>query len=258
MTVSFKELAGSPRETYGPEGMRAQRRFLCAWEERDAVVEELLGDGYELGGSARASYPGKPDVVALRVRVEPFDDDLVEQQFPGLSKGLNAYHGFAQVTAHYELLAPADRNDMPATEGNTLLSYRMESGSETLTLAGDDLLWLGNPDAVLASDADGAIQLPYTRHVLTWHRVVSPPWTAIRNATGTLNDDAFLGASAGTLLFEGATAEREFLRISGLADAEFAWRIEYRFRENSLKTIAAQSLLRTTDFDLLLKCETSI
>jgi len=258
MTVPFKELAGSPRETYGPEGMRAERRFLCAWEQRDVLVEELLGDGYEFGGSAPAGYPGKSAVLAMRVGVEPFDDDLVEQQFPGLSEGLAAYHGFAKVTADYELLAPADRNDVPATEDNTLLSYRMDSGSETLTLAGDDLLWPGNPEATLPSDADGSVQLPYTRHLLTWHRVLSPPWTAMRNATGTLNDDTFLGAPAGTLLFEGATAGREFLRVSGLADAEFAWRIEYRFRENALKTVAAQPLLRTTDFDLLLKYEASI
>lgn len=257
MTVSFNELAGSPRETYGPEGMRAERRFLCAWEDRDALVRELLGDGYEFGGSTAAGYPGKSGVVAVRVGVEPFDDDLVERELPGLSEGLAAYHGFARVTARYELIAPADRRDLPAAERNTVLTYRMESGSERLTLAGGDLVWLGNPDAVLPADAEGAIQLPYTRHVLTWHRVVNPPWTAMRNATGTLNADTFLGAPAGTLLFEGAVAEREFVRISDLADSEFAWRIEYRFRENALTLAAPPSIFRTTDFTALVTFDAS-
>jgi hypothetical protein len=257
MPVSFKELTGSPRETYGPEGMRAERRFLCAWEDRDALVQELLGDGYEFGGSTPAGYPGKSGVVAVGVAVEPFDEDLVEQEFPGLSAGLAAYHGFARVTARYELIAPADRDDLPTAERDTVLTYRMEAGSERLTLAGDDLVWLGNPDAVLPADAEGAIQLPCTRHVLTWHRVVNPPWTAIRNATGTLNADTFLGAPAGTLLFEGAVTEREFVRISGLAESEFAWRIEYRFRENTLTTVPTQPLFRATDFDALVTFDAS-
>jgi len=257
MNVSFKELAGSPRETYGPEGMRAERRFLCAWEDRDALVRALLGDGYEFGGSAAAGYPGKSGVVAVRVAVEPFNDDLLEQEFLGLTEGLAAYHGFARVTARYELIAPADRDDLPAAERNTVLTYRMESGSETLTLAGDDLVWPVNPHAVLPADADGAVQLPYTRHVLTWHRAVNPPWSAIRNATGTLNAGTFLGAPAGTLLFEGAAAEREFVRITDLAESEFGWRIEYRFREKALTTAAAPSIFRTTDFTALVKFDAS-
>ena len=112
------------------------------------------------------------------------------------------------------------------------------------------------PDLLGRGDADGAIQLPFTRHRLIWHRALSPPWSAIRNSTATLNTAAFLGATAGTLLFEGVAAEREFLRIPDLANAEFAWRMEYVFRENSLVTTAGQPLFRTTDFDALLAYET--
>ncbi len=256
MSVAFKELAGSPLETYGPEGMRAERRFLCAWDDRHALVEQLLGDACVFGGSSRSHYPSKSSVVAMRVRVEPFDEDLKPQQFEGLSDGLAAYHGFARVTVDYELLVPSDHADLPAAEDNTFLTYRMEPGHETLTLAGDGLVWPGNSAATLSSDADGVVLLPFTRHRLLWQRVLSPPFDAIRNSTGTLNQSTFLGAAAGTLLFEGVNAEREFLQVPDLADTEFAWRLEYLFRENSLATVAGQPLFRSTDFDALLTYET--
>jgi hypothetical protein len=73
-------------------------------------------------------------------------------------------------------------------------------------------------------------------HHLTWHRVVNPPWQAIRQCVGTVNGATFLGAAAETVLFDGATAEREFLRINGLARTELAWRISYVFRERAIKT----------------------
>ena len=36
MTVVFKELAGSPVESFSPQGMQAERKILCAWADRDA------------------------------------------------------------------------------------------------------------------------------------------------------------------------------------------------------------------------------
>jgi len=60
MTVAFKELAGSPVEYYTPEGFRAERRLLCAWDDRHAVVEQLVGNGYPFGGQSQAAYPADP------------------------------------------------------------------------------------------------------------------------------------------------------------------------------------------------------
>ncbi len=113
MTIAFKELAGSPIESYGPDGVQAERRLLCAWDERRLLVQQLLGDGYEFGGSSRATYPGTDNVVAMRARVEAFGDDVVKQSLTQLTEGLNAYHGFAKVTISYELLVPSDRADLP-------------------------------------------------------------------------------------------------------------------------------------------------
>jgi hypothetical protein len=237
VAVAFKELAGSPIEWYGPEGVQAERHLLCAWADRRALVREVLGDGYEFGGQSRATYPGTANIVAMRAHVEAFGDDVVQQSLTQLTEGLNAYQGFAKVTINYELLVSTDREDFPRVANGTFLTYRMLRGWETVELPGDDLQWEGQPSAAVPSAAVGAIRLPVTDHHLTWHRVVRPPWTAIRTVTGTVNRAAFLGAAAETLLFDGATAQREFLRISDADEAEFAWSIDFVFRERAARLL---------------------
>lgn len=236
MTVAFKELAGSPIETYGPDGLEAQRTLLCAWDDRELVVEQLLGDGYEYGGRSRAQYPDKPDVVAMRARCEPFSDDVAPQVLNELTEGLNRYRGFAKVTVSYELLVPSDRKDLPTIEPGTFLTYRQQPGGETMVLPGHALSWAGAAGVPVPPEAVPALRVPLVEHHFTWHRVVSPPWEAIRNCMGTVNDAAFLRAAAGTVLFAGPTAEREFIRIDDLANPTLGWRIGYLFREKAVKT----------------------
>ena len=240
MTVAFKELAGSPVETYGPEGFRAERVLLCAWDDREQVVEQLLGDGYEYGGRSRAQYPDKPDIVALRTRCEPFTNDVAPQVLSELTEGLNRYHGFAKLTVHYELLVPSERDDLPSIEPGTFLTYRQDYGSERMKLPGHSLAWQGEPDVPVPTEAVPAVRLPILEHHLTWHRVVNPPWEAIRRGAGTVNTGDFLGAAAAHVLLVGATAEREFVRIGELAKAELAWRIGYVFLERVIQTDGEQ------------------
>jgi hypothetical protein len=255
MSTSFKELPGSPREYFGPDGMTAERRLICAWDDRRALVEEILGDGYEFGGQNPVHYPGTSNIVAIRVQVEPLTDDLLKQELAELTDGPNAYRGFAKLTVDYELLVAADRADLPEIEPQTFLTYRMGQSTEMVTFTGEALYWPGNPEAAFPADAEGRLLLPVTIHRLTWHRAVNPPWNAIRLSSGTFNDAPFLGADAGTLLFDGAVAERQFLRISDLDAPEFGWRIEYFFREKPLATQASQPLFTTSDFSKLLKFE---
>lgn len=236
MTVAFKELAGSPVETYGPEGMKAQRVLLCAWDDRGQVVQQLLGDGYEYGGRGSAQYPDKPHVVAMRTRCEPFGDDVAPQVLSELTEGLNRYSGFAKVTVSYELLVSSQREDLPTIEQGTLLTYRQEPGGETMVLPGHSLAWEGAAGVAVPPEAVPAIRVPLVEHHFNWHRVVNPPWEAIRRCVGTVNDAAFLGAAAATVLFAGAAAQREFVRIDELANATLGWRIGYLFREKAVKT----------------------
>ncbi|HEY4759138.1 MAG TPA: hypothetical protein VIH42_01020 [Thermoguttaceae bacterium] len=255
MTTPFKELSGSPREFYGPDGMKAQRRLLCAWNDRNALVQEILGDGYQFGGENPVAYPDVSSVLAVQVQVEPLTDDMIRQELTELDEGLNAYQGFAKVTVNYETLMPTALSALPDVSPLTFLTYRLELDYETVAYSGGNLYWPGNPQATFPTDAQGTLRIPVTHHRLTWHRVVNPPWTAIRQTSGSWNEAEFLGAPAGTLLFDGATAEREFLSISELNQPEFGWCIEYIFRENPLVLQPNQNIFRTSDFFSLLQFE---
>lgn len=255
MTVPFKELSGSPKENYGPSGMTAQRQLICPWQDRNTFVQEILGDGYQFGGQNPVAYPDVSSVLAVKVAVEPLTDDMIRQELGELTEGLNAYQGFAKVTVTYETVTTTALASDIAIAPLTYLTYRMKLDYETVTFPGGNLYWPGNLEATFPTAAQGTLRLPVTHHRLTWHRVVNPPWTAIRQTSGTWNNAAFLGAAAGTLLFDGANADREFLSISELNEPQYGWNIEYAFRENPLALQSGQTLFRTADFSRLLQFE---
>jgi hypothetical protein len=101
MSISFKELPGSPVEKYTTDGMVAIRQLICAWTDRNSFVQEILGQGYQTGITTPVAYPGASEVVAAKVVVEPFNEDLVVQNLGSLTNAVNSYRGFAKVTVTY-------------------------------------------------------------------------------------------------------------------------------------------------------------
>lgn len=243
MTVVFHELAGSPTETYGSEGIRAQRHVLCAWEDRHDLLVELLGDGYEFGGNTRAEYPDHPGVLAMQVHIEAFHPSPDEQgEFTDIATEVNTYTGttqFALLTIDYELLVDdiynsgrtSLRPDLPSCEPNTFLTYRMGVGGEFLRISGATLSWANGDPITEHPDLLPTLKIGVTEHNLTWHRVVYPPWNAIRSLAGCVNADVFMGAAPESLLFEGATHELEFTTVTGLGESLYAHRMSYVFKE---------------------------
>lgn len=239
MGVSFKELAGSPLETYGPEGMKAERRILVAWEDRHAIVAELLGDGYEFGGAGRAAYPERAAVVAMRVKLEPWPKSPEDQgAFTDITSDLNSYSGkYTQIAIDYQLLAPGELPEPMEFEEGTFLTYRMDFGGEYEALSGESFRWQYDESIPVPPDAVPKVRVPIAEHHLTWHRVINPPWGAIRNCSGKVNNAAFLGAPAETVLLDGAVADKEFIFVDELRQPQFGWRIAYVFREKSVKVL---------------------
>ena len=237
MSVPFRELAGSPQETFSPEGLRAQRRIVTAWADRHAMVAELLGEGVGPVGWRPASYPGRPFVAAARVGIEPWPPSPENQgEFDDVASQLNAYGGmFALLTVDYEVLDEGEsRADLPATEADTFLTYRMDFGAEYEPWPAQSLRWMSDATLPVPPGAVPALRVPLTEHHVTWHRVAYPPWQAIRACVGTVNAFAFLGAPAETVLFDGATAEKQFLGIDASQQPKFGWRITYIFREKAI------------------------
>lgn len=238
MGVFFQELAGSPRERHGPDGFRAVRRFLVAWEDREAFAAEVLGRG---GGDAPrpgSRYPGKSDVYAAAVTFEPADPAALRTLLAGQGDDPSAlladYSGTPVVAkVEYRGMSPQDRPDGPQPSRGTQLSYRMEPVWEVLPLTGSGWRWSDLPQQSLPGDAVLDPLLPQTDHILTWRQVVGPPWQAVRALQGKINAETFLECPPGTVLFLGATAAKLF---RGAGDvAPFCWELTYRFRERAIK-----------------------
>jgi hypothetical protein len=237
MSVPFKELGGSPQEEYNLQGFRAQRQFLIAWQDRDAFAAEVLNIAGQHGASTWVQYPGKPTVLAVRVRFEPFDHENPDyQSLSGLTEGLNSYSSsFAKATVEYQTFNPQDRGDGPEAEPGTRLTYRMQYGVKTEALLPGGWKWQDLPAAAVPANLSPAKEIPVTEHHLTWDQVISPPWTTLQGLQGKVNSTLFLGCPQETVLFLGAEANK--LNRSGLAAGapEFCWQIRYIFRERVIK-----------------------
>jgi hypothetical protein len=222
MSVRFKELAGSPVEDYGPEGMTAERRILCAWEDRLAMATELLGAGYSLGATGTAVYPGRPSMVAVRVKVEPFEARPDPQgAFSQIASQLNAYHGqLARLTIDYEpAAAAASVEGLPEVAVGTTVDYRLSTAVAE----------------VVSAQTGAEVAVPVIAHHVIWQPVLRPPWGAIRASVGTVNGETFLGASAGRLLLASVATRRIFTGVEE-QQPQFAWRMHYVFHEWGAQT----------------------
>lgn len=239
MTVAFKELAGSPVETYEPEGLKVERRLLCAYEDRYAVVAALLGNGDEFGGRAAAGYPDAGGVFAMRVRLEPFQkrpDNL--GAFDDVAGDVNRYSGqLVEVVVIYEVMGPGSHCNLPSVAAGTVLSYRMDFGGEYVAVPGQSLQWQSDAALPVPAEAVPTIRVPIIEHHVTWHRVLSPPWAAIRACAGAVNGQDFLGAAAETLLFDGAKVDQQFAGLDDSQQPQFGWRLTYVFREKTVKVL---------------------
>lgn len=238
MSVAFKELGGSPVESYTSSGFTAHREFLVAWEDRDAFAAEILGQAAEYGSEPSLHYPGKTSVFATNVRFEPFDPDNPDAKvLPSLTEGLNSYsRSFAKATVVYRTLTLRDRVDGPDNESDTQLSYRMEYDVEYVEITPRGWKWADNPSLALPDDLELVKTVPVTDHLLTWRQVVRPPWETIRSLQGKVNSGEFLGCPEATVLFRGATANKLFRSSFEAGASDFCWEILYAFRERAIKS----------------------
>lgn len=236
MAVAFRELAGSPQEQYDVNGFSARRELLVAWEDRDALAIEILGEAAQHGGAFWTTYPGKPSAFAVSIRFEPLDADRPDRKtLSTLAEGLNSYSGsFAKAVVLYKTVNELDRDDGPDNEEGTQISYRMRHSAEYREIGPGGWSWVDNSNP-LPTDRPLAKWIPMTEHHLTWYKVVNPPWETIHALQGTVNEAEFLACPPGTLLFEGAEANKLFAGDLASGASPFCWEIKYLFRERSVK-----------------------
>ncbi len=236
MAVAFRELGGSPVEQYDTSGFSARREFLIAWEDRNAFAIEVLGEATRHGGGASVAYPGYSMAAAIEVKFEPLDAEQPDSQEIGLlATGLNSYNGsFAKAVVSYGTISPRDRLDGPENEVGTHLTYSMSHAVGDSSMRPGGWQWV-DTSVSLSTSYKLSKRIPATVHYLTWHNVTNPPWTAIHELQGTVNNAVFLGCPAATILFDGAEAEKTFRAGFAQDESPLSWKIKYIFRERSVK-----------------------
>jgi len=239
-TYCYRELAGSPEEDYGPGGMKATRRFVTDWDDRNAVVLEILGDGYEFAATGAMEYPGAERVKAMRCRARPYiATPDTQQEFDDITSDINAYR-YCELTVEYETFDPQeDEEDMPEIESDTFLTYRLDFGGEMMTVPGQALQWQNAANVPVPEELKAVKRIPIIEHHLSWKRVITPPWSAIRSTVGKVNNAAFIGVGAEQLLFDSCRADKEFIQVDELQSPQYGWRLDYVFRQRTITGLGA-------------------
>ena len=151
-----------------------------------------------------------------------------------LTSGTNRYpDAGAKVTARYRTLFDSDnrpRADLPGVPDGTYLTFSADMGTDGISTPGRIWKWDNVGEKQLAPDRNPKILVPTTTYRLTWHRVAMPAWSAISALRGHVNQSAFLGSTAETVMFSGARIAREFQFIE---DGGF-WKVEYIFIERTV------------------------
>lgn len=237
MGISFEELEGSPRVVINQHGLSATRSFRVAWNDWQAFARELIGTWRIIGNATQfvppIAFPGLANLIVSELQLEPFDGTGPDGgNNVSLGAFTNTYTaGGARVTAVYRTMYDEqnlDRADLPAVPQGTYLTYASELSAESIVVPGRIFKWLGtSPAERVPDDQAPGILIPTGSHTLSWQRVLRPPWTAIRSLRGKVNSAPFLSAPAGTVLFLGAQATRQFQFVIGGG----FWQIEYRFTE---------------------------
>jgi hypothetical protein len=243
MSVAWRELIGSPEEEYGSGGMRATRTIMCAWADRHAVLMDVLGNGYGIGGTGAKRYPGQDAVWVVSAKVKPFTSDPASQVFTDIETNLNSY-GDCVITLQYELIRsnwPVRGENGPTTEPQTVRTIRVSGALEPNWVSCKGMKWIApdspgaEPKQVTEDDLGMQLRVGMTEWVATWHRVIAPPRAQIQNLLGKINGHAWQGFKAETLLFDSWSADTEFVLLDGFSEIQTAWKLTYVFREKLIQ-----------------------
>lgn len=238
----WSELAGSPTEQMGRDGMSAQRQIICGWDVRGEVLRQFLGDGYRFGGTPRGiKYPGAPGLLATTVKSQNFHNDVIDQTFPSATEGLNRYKSYAVLTIDYEFVKPLhDREGPEPPEG--FFTYRWNPALEAYPQPNRNLRYTSDASPPVAADNQTLYRIPIVEHVLSWHAVKKVPRAAIRKAIGGINNAEFLGVPAKRLLFDSCNVDTEFVLPFAFDDPRQTFRVDYIFRDMQIFNAAGTFL----------------
>lgn len=158
----------------------------------------------------------------------------------------------ARVTITYssvQIEPPQDQDEADA-DGDPVpfLTHSIGIGGEYITFGQEnELYWkLATQKNGPSLGVDAGFPIVQLEHQIHWHRVLNPPFEAIRNRTGKINQTAMNFATGtakpGTMLFLGAELSRDIM-----SDGTRAWDVTYRFSERAFSSSARISTWKYDD-----------
>ncbi len=260
MAIQIQELPGSPQEKYSLDSFSATRTFIVPWDQRDAFARYFLGDRLyacesltpfdetdepivqpsagtsATGATTRLAYPGKSGVYVCQIVFEPFEPNSLDvSKIARPASTLGEYGSFAKATVSYRAeTTSVDRDDLPSVDSGASLTYKMVACGESVALSPRGWRWLDDATLPVSEDLQLVKRVPTVEHQIIWSNVVNPPWETISATQGTVNAESFLGYAAGTLLFEGAEANKIFNGEIDAGAVAYTWQIRFLFREKRI------------------------
>lgn len=229
---------------------------------RDYETTEVSGDITPTSGTVTTSliinwanvpallaevFPPSSAVTPFAAELDPYfgifrANRLTFKNLSNLTTNLTgtgvANFGKARVTITYssvQIEPPQDQGEADA-DGDPVpfLTHSLGIGGEYITFGTENQLYWGATGIAVAAvqGIDAGFPITQTEHQIHWHRVVSPPFQAIRDLMGKINQTELTFATGtirkGTLLFLGAEMSRDIM-----SDGTRAWDVTYRFSERN-------------------------
>lgn len=215
VTVDFHVLEGSGASTHSlDQANTATRLFLVRWSERALFIEQMAALPHPLWGETCAvnhiaSQQLSPETPPSVVMGDPTINDEVYTQNAGFNCLI-----VCRYTTDFSLAPWPCAFPKPEIPAGTQMVMRTRSSAQIIRVPARKFVSASNPSVTAAGyvlDPDGVegrIYLPTTEFQLQWYYVDEPDaQTWEDDYVGKVNEVAFLGGEAETMLFEGFDIE---------------------------------------------------
>jgi len=212
-----------------------------AWADTIARIREIfpLSTSSSIGLPEVDPFFGTYRASSIRMRAQGAEPKQIGKNI-GFTAGVQIpvydYNVFTITYSSAENTYP-DSSDSSTNDPVPFLSHSWSAGGEVVTMENTDMQWSGGAKAKAHAAASNAnFIVPTIEHSITWHRVKTPPFEAIRSALGKVNEttmdfDTGVNIWPETLLFLGAELNRDIL-----TDGTRAWQVVYKFSERRVDT----------------------
>jgi hypothetical protein len=194
----------------------ATRTMLCAWEDRVTIINQIRGGADVIGGfyyyTPSQVYPDAPSLPFDSIHVEGLAGE------DGLSVGPNGMvaYKYARMRIVYKTLDYID-----GVETGTL---SLDYATQFVSLPQSASTYQFPDGTKLAAQDSPPLRRGIVSMVQTRKNLANLPTDLVQSLCGCVNSAAFLGGAAGTVLFDGAHADRR-LTMAGSEN----WDMTYKF-----------------------------